>query len=472
MPEGQDRDDLQALAALGPLDGRYAGKTAPLHPVFSEYGLIRNRVRVECEWLLALCAEPALPECRTLTDAERGQLESLAASFSPADAAAVKTIERTTNHDVKAVEYFLKTKLEGTSLADIREFVHFACTSEDINNLAHALQVQEGRRLLRAAQAELLRTLGGLALETADTAMLARTHGQSASPTTMGKELAIFVHRLHEAGRAIDAITILGKLNGAVGHYNAHLAACPDVDWEALARHVIETRLQLKQNRFTTQIEPHDYLAALFDALARWNTILLDLDRDLWTYISMGYFGQRVVAGEVGSSTMPHKVNPIDFENSEGNIGLANALLHHLAGKLPVSRLQRDLSDSTVLRAMGTAFGHSLLAVASTRKGLGRLTLNPVRIAGDLEEAWEVLAEPVQTVMRRAGIPNPYEQLKALTRGQRVTRETLHAFIDALALPAADKTRLKALTPSGYTGLAARLARDAVAQCGAISDLT
>jgi adenylosuccinate lyase len=447
----------EQLMALGPLDGRYAEKTAELREVFSEFGLIKRRVRVETAWLKALCAAPGIPEARVLGDEEARRLDRLAGRFSPDDAARVKEIERTTNHDVKAVEYAIKERLAGTSLAPLSEFVHFACTSEDINNLAHALMLRDGLACLAGAQDRVQEALQRLAVEYKRIPMLARTHGQPASPTTMGKELAVFAARLRRAAARLAAVPIEGKINGAVGNYNAHLAAYPDVNWPELARGVVEDELGLSFNALTTQIEPHDGLAEAFDALARWNTVLLDLDRDIWTYISMGYFGQRTVEGEVGSSTMPHKVNPIDFENSEGNLGLANALLRHLAGKLPVSRLQRDLTDSTVLRNMGVAFGYTLVACKATAKGLGRLRLNEAAIAADLEDAWEVLAEPVQTVMRKAGIAEPYERLKALTRGKTVTRETLHAFIEELELSAADKARLLALTPASYTGLAAEL---------------
>ena len=370
----------------------------------------------------------------------------------------MKTIEATTNHDVKAVEYFIKERVIGTPLARLTEFVHFACTSEDINNVAHALMLRDGLQVLRAAQRELTRTLAALAAETRDVPMLARTHGQPASPTTLGKELAVFAHRLNRQAKQLDALTLPAKMNGAVGCFNAHYAAYPDVDWEALARTVIEDRFGLSQNVLTTQIEPHDGMAELFDALARWNTVLLDLDRDIWAYISLGYLGQKTVKGEVGSSTMPHKVNPIDFENSEGNLGLANAVLEHLARKLPVSRLQRDLTDSTVLRNMGVGFGYSLAAYQAALKGLGKVRVNEARLAADLDGAWEVLAEPVQTVMRKLGKPNPYEQLKELTRGKQVTPEALRAFIQGLDIPEADKARLLSLTPSTYVGIAGKLA--------------
>ncbi len=445
---------MSTLSALSPLDGRYASKTADLNRIFSEYGLIRYRVTVEVRWLLALCAEPGIPEARALSAGEKDRLESILAHFSETDAERVKEIEKTTNHDVKAVEYFLKETLAGTPLEPLSEFLHFACTSEDINNLSHALQLRDGLEIIRAAQAEIISALTGLAREGRDIAMLARTHGQTASPTTVGKEIAVFVNRLQRQSSQLAGIRIQGKLNGAVGNYNAHLAAYPGVNWPELARGIIEGELGLQQNPFTIQIEPHDYMAELFHAMMRWNTVLLDLDRDIWTYISFAYFGQKTVKGEVGSSTMPHKVNPIDFENSEGNIGLANAMFDHLAAKLPVSRMQRDLSDSTVLRNMGTAFGYSLIAYRATLKGLSKLTINRQRLSDDLDHAWEVLAEPIQTVMRKAGIEEPYEKLKALTRGQAVTRETIRSFLDTLDLPEADKARLAGLTPAGYIGMA------------------
>jgi adenylosuccinate lyase len=448
---------MSELTALSPLDGRYASKTAELNGIFSECGLIRYRVTIEVRWLLALCAEPGIPEARTLNADESGVLESIVSEFSEQDAARVKAIEQTTNHDVKAVEYFLKEKVAGSSLEPLAEFLHFACTSEDINNMSHALQLRDGLQVITGVQTEVIATLTALAREGRDVPMLARTHGQTASPTTVGKEIAVFVRRLQKQSAQLAAVRIQGKLNGAVGNFNAHLSAYPDVDWPALAGRIIEGELGLQQNPLTIQIEPHDYMAELFHAMMRWNTILLDLDRDVWTYISMGYFGQRTVKGEVGSSTMPHKVNPIDFENSEGNLGLANAIFDHLATKLPVSRLQRDLTDSTVLRNMGTAFGYSLIAYRASLKGLSKLTLNRERLAADLDRAWEVLAEPIQTVMRKAGIDAPYEKLKALTRGQAVTQATIRAFLETLDLPAADKARLIALSPATYIGIANQL---------------
>lgn len=449
---------MNALTALSPLDGRYTDKTSALTPVFSEFGLIRYRVLVEIEWLAALCAEPGIPQARHLTDDELATLRKIGSSFTPEDGLRVKTIEATTNHDVKAVEYFLKERLGKTTMAPLSEFLHFACTSEDINNVAHALQLRDGIAILGAEQDRIIGKLKAMASEFADVPMLARTHGQTASPTTVGKELAVFANRLQRQREQIAAIRLTAKINGAVGNFNAHLAAYPDVDWEALAAGILEKHFGLQQNRYTTQIEPHDTMAELFHAMVRWNTILLSLDRDIWTYISMGYFGQRTVKGEVGSSTMPHKVNPIDFENSEGNLGIANSLFSHLAEKLPISRLQRDLTDSTALRNMGSAFGYTLIACLSTLKGLGKLKLNAARLAEDLDHAWEVMAEPIQTVMRKNGIENPYEQLKELTRGQAVTRETLQTFVSTLPLAPDDKARLLAMTPQTYTGLAARLA--------------
>lgn len=448
------------LFCISPVDGRYASKVRPLREVFSEFGLIRRRFAVEVAWLKALCDEPAIPEAAPLTEDERAFLDGLSDSFSEADAARVKEIEATTNHDVKAIEYALKEKLAGTPLASRSEFVHFACTSEDINNLSHALMLRDGTKILREAQEALVADLAAFAAGCADVPMLARTHGQPASPTTIGKEIAVFVHRLRRAGAEIDAIRQQGKLSGAVGNYNAHFAAYPDVDWPALSRRVIEG-FGLEQNPLTTQIESHDAMASLFDALSRWNNILLSLDRDFWHYISLGYIGQRPVKGEVGSSTMPHKINPIDFENSEGNVGLADAIFGHLARKLPVSRLQRDLTDSTAIRNVGTAFAHSLIAVASTRKGLGKAVVRDDRMAADLDANWEVLAEPIQTVMRKAGLANPYERLKELTRGHAVDAASLRAFVEGLELPADDKARLLALTPATYVGIAARLAREA-----------
>jgi adenylosuccinate lyase len=452
---------LSALTALSPLDGRYANKVATLRQYFSEFGLIRARIRIEVAWLLALSDEPGVAEVPPFSAAARAALDNVTATFGLADAERVKAIERTTNHDVKAVEYWLKERVAGEpEVARVAEFIHFACTSEDINNLAHGLTLADARRtVLLPALREIAADLRALAHEHADLPMLSRTHGQPATPTTLGKEMANVFARLERAIAAIEHVPIKGKLNGAVGNYNAHLIAYPDIDWERLAAKLI-AGLGLELNPYTTQIEPHDYMAELFDAIARANTILIDLDRDIWGYISLGYFRQRVNEGEVGSSTMPHKVNPIDFENSEGNLGLANAVLRHLAEKLPISRWQRDLSDSTVLRNMGVALGYTLLGWLSLRQGLARLAVEPARVAADLDANWEVLAEPIQTVMRRYGIDKPYEQLKALTQGKSgITRETLHAFIDSLALPADAKARLKALTAASYTGNAAKLAK-------------
>ena len=448
---------LDMLCAISPLDGRYGSKVEELRGVFSEYGLVKRRIAVECAWLAALCANPELPECPPLTAEEAVLLQKIADEFSVADAQRVKDIEKTTNHDVKAVEYFIKEKIKGTSLEKRGEFVHFSCTSEDINNMSHALMLRDGLKVLRAAQNEVTDKIAELAHAFATVPMLAHTHGQPASPTTLGKELAVVVARLRRQQDEIDRIVLPAKMNGAVGNFNAHLAAYPDVDWEALARGVIEG-FGLRQNRLTIQIEPHDGMAELFDALQRWNTVLLDFDRDVWTYVSMGYFRQRTVKGEIGSSTMPHKVNPIDFENSEGNLGLANAMLGFLARKLPISRMQRDLTDSTVLRNMGVGFGYALVAVKSTLKGLGKLELNAARLAEDLDHNWEVLAEPIQTVMRKVGMANPYERLKELTRGRRVTAEGLKDFVSGLELPEAEKRRLLGMTPATYVGLAEKLA--------------
>lgn len=451
--------ELSALTAVSPIDGRYARQTQALRTVFSEYGLIRQRVLVEVRWLQQLAAHPGIAEVPALADAEHAFLEQLLEQFGEADAAQIKSIERTTNHDVKAVEYYLKERLaERPALAAVSEFVHFACTSEDINNLSHALMLREGREQLLTSMDALIEQLRGLAHEFAHDAMLSRTHGQSASPTTMGKELANVVARLQRQRQQFAAVPLLGKMNGAVGNYNAHLAAYPQVDWAHIARTFVES-LQLNWNPYTTQIEPHDYIAELFDALARFNTILIDLDRDIWGYISLGYFRQRLVEGEVGSSTMPHKVNPIDFENSEGNLGLANAILDHMARKLPISRWQRDLTDSTVLRNMGVGFGYSLIAYQATLKGLSKLEIDRQRLAQDLNHSWEVLAEPIQTVMRRYGIPEPYEKLKALTRGQAMDAATIQAFVDSLELPEAARTELRALTPALYIGSAADQAK-------------
>jgi len=451
---------LTPLSALSPLDGRYHQQLDPIRAIFSEAGLIRARVRVEVEWLLALAEEPAVAEIPALTRASVDALRGLVAGFGEADAERVKAIEATTNHDVKAIEYWLKERVAGRGeLERSAEFIHFACTSEDINNLAYALMLAEARDwVILPAIDRLIQALAALAHAHAALPMLARTHGQPASPTTLGKEIANFVHRLRRARESAAAVSLTAKINGAVGNYNAHVVAYPDVDWEAFARRFVES-FGLTFNPYTVQIEPHDAIAELCDALARLNTILVDLDRDVWGYISLGYFRQRVVAGEVGSSTMPHKVNPIDFENSEGNLGVANALLRHLAEKLPVSRWQRDLTDSTALRNLGVALGHSLLGYAACLRGLGKLEADPERIAADLDANWEVLAEAVQTVMRRYGVAGAYEQLKDLTRGKRLDRDALAAFVRTLPIPEAERERLLALAPATYTGRAADLAR-------------
>jgi adenylosuccinate lyase len=449
------------LTALSPLDGRYANKVAALREHFSEFGLVRHRVRVELAWLLALSDEPAIPEVPPFSASARAAIEQAGKSFTSADAARVKAIERTTNHDVKAVEYWLKERFaENAEVARVAEFIHFACTSEDINNLAHALALAAARHdVVLPALREIAATLRALAHAHAAVPMLSRTHGQPATPTTLGKEIANVYARVERQIVAIERVPIKGKANGAVGNYNAHRVAYPDVDWERLSAKLV-AGLGLEFNPYTTQIEPHDYMAELFDAVARVNTILIDFDRDVWGYVSLGYFRQKLKEGEVGSSTMPHKVNPIDFENSEGNLGLANAVLRHLAEKLPVSRWQRDLTDSTVLRNMGVALGYALLGWSSLRQGMGKLEVDAAKMAADLDANWEVLAEPIQTMMRRHGIANPYEQLKALTRGRTgMSRESLHAFIQDLALPAEAKARLLALTPSTYIGSAAELAK-------------
>ena len=451
---------VSSLTALSPLDGRYEGKVAELRWHFSEHGLIRNRIRVEVAWLKALAAEPRLAEIAPFSGETQAELDALAEGFSTADSAEVKSIEATTNHDVKAMEYWLKKRLaHNTEVTKVSEFIHFACTSEDINNTSHALMLREGRDgvLLPALDAVIAR-FRALAHEHADLAMLSRTHGQPASPTTLGKEMANIAARLVRARSAIAAVALTAKFNGAVGNYNAHLSAWPDFDWEAFNRAFIES-LGLEFNAYTIQIEPHDAMAELFDAMARTGTILIDACRDIWMYISLGYFKQKLKEGEVGSSTMPHKVNPIDFENAEGNLGIANAVLRHFSEKLPVSRMQRDLTDSTVLRNMGVGFGHMVLALDSCLRGLNKLEADPARLAGDLDPAWEVLAEPVQTVMRRFGIENPYEQLKAMTRGKGITREALHDFVRTLDIPAAERERLLAMTPASYVGKAAELAR-------------
>lgn len=451
---------ISTLTALSPLDGRYASKVDALRLHFSEFGLIKNRVRVEIAWLKALAAAPEIAECATFSATTIAELDAVVSSFSEVDAQAIKSIEARTNHDVKAMEYWLKDRLVANAEAmAAREFIHFACTSEDINNVSHALMLSEavGTTMLPAID-QIVARFRELAHQHAALPMLAHTHGQSATPTTLGKEMANIAARLIRARKNIAKVSLTAKFNGAVGNYNAHLAAYPTLDWEQFNRQFIES-FGLEFNPYSIQIEPHDAMAELFDAIARFNTILLDADRDIWQYISLGYFKQKLKDGEIGSSTMPHKVNPIDFENSEGNLGLANALLRHLAEKLPVSRLQRDLSDSTVLRNLGVAFGYTLLALDSSMRGLNKLEANPQRLSEDLDQAWEVLAEPVQTVMRRYGVENPYEQLKELTRGKGITPAALREFIGGLAIPEEAKQRLLAMTPASYIGRAAELAR-------------
>ena len=448
------------ISALSPLDGRYAAKVAALRPLLSEYGLMHRRVQVEVEWFIAL-SDAGFDEFKPLSEAARGLLRGLVLRFDEVDAQAIKDIEKTTNHDVKAVEYWLKQRCEALpELQAASEFIHFACTSEDINNTSHALMLQAAReQVLLPALDRIVGKLTAMAHTLAAVPMLSRTHGQTASPTTVGKEIANVVARLVTARARIADVKLLAKMNGAVGNYNAHLAAWPDFDWEAFAKQVVEQRLGLAFNPYTIQIEPHDAMAELFDAVVRSNTILIDFARDTWGYVSLGYFRQKLKDGEIGSSTMPHKVNPIDFENAEGNLGLASALLTHLSQKLPISRWQRDLTDSTVLRNMGVALGYTVLAHDSLGRGLDKLEVNELALAADLDRAWEVLAEAVQTVMRRHGLPNPYEQLKALTRGKDVTQASMASFIDGLALPMDERERLKAMTPGNYTGRAAELAR-------------
>ncbi|HEY8330089.1 MAG TPA: adenylosuccinate lyase [Pseudomonas sp.] len=452
---------LSSLTAVSPVDGRYGSKTNALRPIFSEFGLIRCRVQVEVRWLQRLAAHAGIPEVAPFSAEANALLNELAENFQLEHAQRIKDIERTTNHDVKAVEYLLKEQAAKLpELAKVSEFIHFACTSEDINNLSHALMLREGRDdVLLPLMRQVAESIRTLAVQFADVPMLSRTHGQPASPTTMGKELANVVYRLERQIAQVAAVPLLGKINGAVGNYNAHLSAYPEIDWEANAREFIEGDLGLAFNPYTTQIEPHDYIAELFDAIARFNTILIDFDRDVWGYISLGYFKQKTVAGEIGSSTMPHKVNPIDFENSEGNLGIANALLQHLASKLPVSRWQRDLTDSTVLRNLGVGLAHSLIAYEASLKGIGKLELNAQRLAADLDACWEVLAEPIQTVMRRYGIENPYEKLKELTRGKGITPEALREFIDTLAIPEQAKSELRTMTPASYIGNAVAQAK-------------
>ncbi|AHK15754.1 MAG: adenylosuccinate lyase [Thalassolituus sp.] len=452
--------ELSALTAISPLDGRYGSKTIPLRAIFSEFGLIRARVEVEIRWLQRLADHQGIAEVPAFSAATNAQLNAIVSEFSEDDALRIKKIEATTNHDVKAVEYFIKEKFEGNDeLQAVTEFVHFACTSEDINNLSHGLMLKAGRDdVVVPMMKEVANAIRKLAHDNAELPMLSRTHGQTASPTTLGKEMANVVARLERQIRQVENVEILGKINGAVGNYNAHLSAYPSIDWADNAQ-VFVSSLGLTFNPYTTQIEPHDYIAELFDAMARFNTILLDFDRDIWSYISFGYFKQRTIAGEVGSSTMPHKVNPIDFENSEGNLGLANAVFAHMATKLPVSRWQRDLTDSTVLRNMGVGIGYSLLAFQASLKGISKLEVNAVRLAEDLDKAWEVLAEPVQTVMRRYGIEQPYEKLKAFTRGKAITRDAMIEFIETLELPQSAKDELNAMTPASYVGNAAAQAK-------------
>lgn len=454
---------MNTLTALSPIDGRYASKVDSLRPYLSEFGLIHARVTVEVRWLQSLANHADIHEIQPFSAATNERLDAIVANFSEADAMRIKDIERTTNHDVKAVEYFLKEKIADIdALKDAGEFIHFACTSEDINNLSHALMLKSGRDVLAQSMQKIIDEIAALAETHADQPMLSRTHGQTASPTTLGKEMANVAYRLHRQLKQFNNVELLGKINGAVGNYNAHLSAYPQIDWVKNAENFV-TSLGLTFNPYTTQIEPHDYIAELFDALRRYNTILIDFNRDVWTYISLGYFKQKLKDGEVGSSTMPHKVNPIDFENSEGNLGIANAVLAHLGEKLPISRMQRDLTDSTVLRNMGVGFAHSLIAFDACLKGIGKLELNANRLNEDLELAQEVLAEPIQTVMRRYNVEKPYEKLKALTRGQAMTREMMVNFVNGdelAAVPEAERQRLADLTPATYTGNAAQQAKN------------
>lgn len=447
--------NLTALTALSPVDGRYGSKAAALRPIFSEYGLIRQRVIVEVRWLQQLAAIPAIAEVPALSASANEFLEQLLANFNEQHAERVKEIERTTNHDVKAVEYFLKEQVaDHAELAAVSEFIHFACTSEDINNLSHALMLKDAlTTVMVPAMTELTQAIKGLAQQHKSVPMMARTHGQPATPTTLGKEMANVYVRLQRQLVQLQQVPLLGKINGAVGNYNAHLAAYPDVDWHQVAAQFV-TSLGLTFNAYTTQIEPHDYIAELFDCVARFNTIVIDFDRDVWGYIALNHFKQRTIAGEVGSSTMPHKVNPIDFENSEGNLGLANAVFQHLAAKLPISRWQRDLTDSTVLRNLGVGFAYALIAYQASLKGISKLEVNTAQLAAELDQNWELLAEPIQTVMRRYGIEKPYEKLKELTRGKRVDQVAMAAFIDSLALPEQVKAELKLLSPANYIGRA------------------
>ena len=446
------------LKAISPIDGRYANKTSALNDIFSEYGLIAARVLIEVKWLQSLASAPQIKELMPFSPAITSELEKIVSDFSETDAETIKSIEATTNHDVKAVEYFLKSKLEDIDgLTEAKEFIHFACTSEDINNLSHAVMLESGKQTLIPVMQAIIDQLTDFAKTWSTQPMLSRTHGQTASPTTVGKEFANVVARLRRQLRQFEKVEILGKINGAVGNYNAHISAYPDLDWASHAQQFVES-LGLQWNPYTTQIEPHDYIAELFQCLARFNTILIDFDRDIWAYISRGYFKQKQIAGEIGSSTMPHKVNPIDFENSEGNLGLANAILNHMAEKLPISRWQRDLTDSTVLRNMGVGFAYSLIAYQSTQKGLGKLELNETVLNDDLDQAWEVLAEPLQTIMRRYGVDEPYEKLKALTRGKQVNAESLAEFIHQLDISEEAKAAMLTLTPANYIGQAVELA--------------
>lgn len=452
---------LTALTALSPLDGRYHGRLDSLRPFFSEFGLIHYRTRIEVQWLIALSQESKIPELKPFSAGTIAELQKLVANFCPEDAGQIKAIEQRTNHDVKALEYWLREKFSNNpEVTAAAEFIHFACTSEDINNLSHALMLEDGRaRVLLPSLNALIERLTQLAHTLADVPMLCRTHGQTATPSTLGKEMANVVARLKRQKKSLEKVSLTGKMNGAVGNYNAHLAAYPEVDWPAFSRSFVES-LGLEFNPYTTQIEPHDTLAEYLQAVSRINTILVDLNRDIWGYISLGYFKQKLKAGEVGSSTMPHKVNPIDFENSEGNLGMANAVMEHMALKLPISRWQRDLTDSTVLRNMGVGLGYSLLAWDSCLKGLGKLEADPQRVAQDLNQAWEVLAEPIQTVMRKCGMDNPYDRLKELTRGKTIDQASLVPFIKNLPIPDSEKERLLAMTPASYIGLAAKLARE------------
>ncbi|MGB7997918.1 MAG: adenylosuccinate lyase [Photobacterium halotolerans] len=450
--------ELSALTAVSPVDGRYGSKTSALRSIFSEFGLLKYRTIVEIRWLQKLAATDAIAEVPAFSAEANAFLDRIAAEFSEEDALRIKTIERTTNHDVKAVEYFLKEKVaDNPELHAVNEFIHFACTSEDINNLSHALMLKEAREQVMLPEVRnVIDAIKALAAEYREVPLLSRTHGQPASPSTMGKEMANVAYRMERQYRQIELVELLGKINGAVGNYNAHLSAYPDIDWHQYSEEFV-TSLGLDWNPYTTQIEPHDYIAELFDAFARFNTILIDFDRDVWGYIALGHFKQKTIAGEIGSSTMPHKVNPIDFENSEGNLGLANAIFAHLAQKLPISRWQRDLTDSTVLRNLGVGCGYAIIAYTSTLKGISKLEVNQAALEAELDKNWEVLAEPVQTVMRRYGIEKPYEKLKELTRGKRVDGEGMRQFIDGLDLPEHEKTRLKAMTPANYIGDAIKL---------------